>query len=499
MTAVCVLFAIGVLGVSSDARRILGGRAEGAPAPETTPAVSAPVFAYGFAGTGESALRRPVGVSVIAGTVYVADSLAGHVAVFREGGAFEGVIGDDRLEVPLYLAGDEDARELLVTDRSLRALLVFGFDGSFVETVTPVGRFAEESAAVEAWAPIAVARADDGSIYVTDVADEHRVWHMSRGGEVLGVVPSVEAAEETTPSVAFDFPNAVVASEGRVWVADSNNRRLVELGSAGEVVRSVPLGRLVRGLARLEIGEPGSRPHFALIDAFSHEVVLVSDIGSEVGRVGGPGSGGGMLQFPNDVAVTETALFVADTGNARIQVYEWPDARGLAALVWEGGPSWLGLLSGPLLLAPLALVWFVRPVRVVVSREALEELRASVDPAWEWRRVRLVLTPTVARNAPRRPGPRAEVSEFSHPDVVEIARDYELGDANSETLSLALRHHVLLTGDPMLATVAGARGVELLDVAGFVEEFALPPKKHGSDQMERRARRSGSGSRGTRR
>ncbi len=500
--AVCVAFALGVLGVSADARRILADATGGVPSPEGA-ALSAPVYAYDFGGTGDVPLERPVGIRVFDGRAYVADSLAGHIRVFREGGAAEDVIGEERLAVPVYLAIDGASGELLVTDRSLRALLAFGLDGSFVETITPEGRSAEETAAAEVWAPIAVAYADDGSIYVTDVEGEHRVWHLSRSGEVLGVHPPVQRAEESTPTLAFDFPNAVVASGGRVWVADSNNRRLVELNPVGEVVRSVPLGRLIRGLAMLESGESGeadeaaTRPHFALIDAFSHEVVLVSDAGSEVGRVGGLGTGDGGLSFPNDVAVTRTALFVADTGNARIQVYEWPGARGLAALVWEGGPSWLGLLSGPLLLTPLALAWLARPVRVVASREALEELRAAVDPEWEWRRVRLVVTPAVAKRAPRRPGPRAEVSEFSHPDVAAIAREYELGDTNSETLSLALRHRILLTGDPMLATVSGARGVELLDVAGFVGEFALPPRESRADRPRRTPRRDSKTSRRT--
>lgn len=472
VVGVGIAFLLGVAGVSSDARRVLGG-SDTPWLPEEGPGIRSPSFAYEFAGPAEDPLQRPVGISVFGGLVYVTDSLAGRISVFREGGSPRSTIGEERLEVPVGLTHDFHSSELLVTDRALGALFVYDIDGSFVETITPQPGSAEETVPVPAaWAPIAVAYADDGTLYVTDVAERHRVWHLTRSGEVLGVFPGGAPGEDGV--LELDFPNAVVASDGRVWVADSNNRRLIEIDEAGQVVRSIPVGRLIRGLAMLPRSDAGERPHFALIDAFSHEVVLINDVGTEVGRVGGPGSGQGGLSFPNDVAVTTTGLYVSDTGNARVQVFEWIDGDGAGALVWPGGPSWLGLLSTPLLLAPLVLLLFLRPVKVVVSAEALQSLGAIGDAQWRWRKVRLVLTPETARATPPCLGPPIEVSDLSHSDTAALEAEFEFDEALSGTLSLALRHRVLIAENPGLAVIASARGVEVLDVTEFVEEFGLP-------------------------
>jgi len=481
VVAVCAAFALGVAGVSADARRLLAG--EVAPqliADAASALIATPRFAYEFTGTEELPLQRPVGVCVAGETVFVTDSLAGHVVAFQGTGISARAIGGERLEVPVGIACDEAAEQIIVVDRGIGALMVFAFDGSFVETITPVDA---ESQPVE-WAPVAVAFAEDGSIHVTDTAKTgHRVWHLDRSGEVLGVSPPA-AVLPGTPG-GFDHPNGIASRDGRTWVADSNSRRLVELDEDGSIVRSIPLGRLIRGVELLPPSEQARRPHFALVDAFSHEVVLVNDIGTELGRIGGPGLGAGGLSFPNDVAVSADALYVADTGNARIQVFEWapPDAR--VPLAWPGGPSWYGLIAAPFLLSPIALLALVRTVRVVASREALDRLRDVAQASRGWRPVRLIVTPETADGARRRPGPTAEVSEYSHPDATALDERFELGSELAATLSLARRHRVLLTEHSSLAAVAAASGIDVLDVAGFVEEFAYSAPRPDGDRAVR--------------
>ncbi|MBE0417253.1 MAG: hypothetical protein IBX63_05770 [Coriobacteriia bacterium] len=463
VVAAMLAFVIGVAGVSTDARRML--------ADPTVPTVDAfgrpgaPVFAFEISGPEDDPLQRPVSVAVTDERVYVTDSLAGHVAVFRHGGSAAGTIGEDRLEVPLYVTADPTGEELYVSDRALAAVLAFSTtDGSFIETITPS---VEGTDTPVAWQPIAVEAADDGSLFVSDVATEHRVWHLQRDGTVIGSLPDSETAG---PAVVLDFPNAVKSIGERVWIADSNSRRLLEFGEGGVLVRSLPLGRLIRGFD-VVLAEEGGPVYFALADTFSHEVVLISEAGSEVARVGELGAGPRQLSFPNDVAVHAGVTWIVDTGNARIQAWEWGEAaRIAAAAVWPGGPSWLGLLTAPLLLTPVALLLLLRRVRAAVSPETIPMLSVWAMGG-RWGNVRLFTPPSAGAPPQADTLPLIDTSPISPSDVAVIARVYSLEEEQAETLYIALRLRMLVTEDETLAVVARARGIEVYDPERFAAEF----------------------------
>ncbi len=487
--AVVLLALLGLAGLVPDVLRALGGPIT--PRPDAAGRPTPPAYAFSLPRTGDPALLRPLSVTVADDRVYVGDSLAGLVAVFRIDGAAEEPLGETELEVPLYLAANERVGELYVTDRALSAVLAFDLaTGSFVETITP----SLETTPVPdpLWAPLAVDVADDGTLYVTDVSGPHRVWHLARDGEVLGVLP--RSAEETGAPDAgdgFDYPNAVKALGGRVWIADSNNRRLVEFDGEGEQVRSLPLGRLVRGFD-VVMAEPGAPVYFALADAFSHQVVLVSESGSEVARLGEPGGAAGQLAFPNDVAVAGGVAWIADTGNARVQAWEWDGAARAGMLtLWPGGPGLLAALSAFLLFgAPLLLLFDLRAVTVAVSGPALPALRDLLaGRRARWGRVRLVAAPASAVVPEAFPGlPPLEEREISRPDVSIVGRTYGLDPDQAETLTLALRTRSLLTGDPTLQVIGRARGLDVYDARSFAEEFLLPGETEGRRRPPRGGR-----------
>ncbi|HET6497475.1 MAG TPA: hypothetical protein VFH17_00265, partial [Coriobacteriia bacterium] len=370
---VVALFAVGVAGAAVEARRMLV--VEEAPAVAAGGIPVAPQYAFEAGRDGEGRLSRPVSADIAGGRLYVTDSVAGHVAVFRDDGAFDRVIGAGRLQVPVYVAVSADGAELYVTDRRLGALLAFdAADGSFVETITPGFP----------WAPIAVEAVDDGSLLVSDVAGRHRIVRLLRDGTVVSEIPgtAVDAPLE------LDFPNAVEMVGDHVWVSDSNNRRLLEFDEDGALVRSVPLGRLIRGFDVMP-GEDGGPVHFALADSFSHQVVLITDAGAEVARFGGPGTEGAHLAFPNDVVVHDGAAWVVDTGNARVAAWQWGEAtRPEAAVLWPRGPSGLLLVSALLLSSPLGLLLLLRPVSVAASPASIPMLSIRGADTHRWRPVR---------------------------------------------------------------------------------------------------------------
>lgn len=468
--AVVLLCLAGVAGLVPDALRILAGPIT--PVPDLIGRPTSPVYAYDLPRGDEPLLERPVSVVVARERIYVSDSLAGHVAVFRPAGTLLSTVGEDRLGIPLYVAVDEERDEIFVTDREHAAILVFeAGNGSFVETLTPT---VDGTATVEPWAPLAIDVADDGSLYVTDIAGPHRIWHIDRSGRRLGMLPSsAEATGTASSGSSFDYPNAVKSLGERVWVADSNNRRLVEFDASGEQVRSLPLGRLIRGFD-VVMAEEGGPVYFALVDAFSHQVVIVSETGSEISRIGEPGSGEGQLAFPNDVAIAGGIAWVADTGNARVQAWEWNGAAQSAALaLWPGGPTLLGALAALLLLSPLLLLLNLRPVTVTVSGQILPALRDAAGDTRVWSRVRLLGTPSAEIVADAYPWlPPVRESAISRSDAAIVREVYQLDVDQAETLTLALRTRSLLTDDPMLARLGRARGLDVYDADSFITEFS---------------------------
>lgn len=482
---------LGAAGVAFDVHRMFAAPA--VPAVDLLGRPSAPVFAFEVTGSDDAPLMRPVSVAVTDERIYVSDSLAGHVAVFRHNGASAGIIGDDRLQVPIYLAVSADGDKVFVSDRALATVLAFSTaDGSFLETITPTvsvpvtppsapsapaappsvssttpASSVEETLVPFPWAPIAIEAADDNTLIVSEVLGAHRVLRLDADGTLISAVPD----RDTTPDLSLNFPNAVRSIGGRMWVSDSNSRRLLEFDEGGRLVRSLPLGRLIRGFD-VVLAEEGGPVYFALVDAFSHEVVLVSESGSEVARFGGPGAGPGEFLFPNDVAVHDGVTWVVDTGNARVEAWEWGEAARIAAdAVWTGGPSWLGLVSAALLFAPLALLLLLRPVTGAVSPESIPMLSVWGASLGGWVRVRL-LAPSSAGEPPvAETLPLIETSPVSSSDVAYIAQVYSLEIEQAEVLSIALRTRMLVTEDATLAVVARARGIEVYGPAGFAAEF----------------------------
>lgn len=281
---------------------------------------------------GDAVLVRPVGLAVGDGRVYVADSGASVVRVFSTAGFDLGEIGRGVLRVPAYLASDEATGTLFVVDRELRSVLRFDADGQRLDDLVPS---LETSVP---WEPLGIAVDGEGSVAVTDSSGRHRVLLMDRTGRTRMLIGQPGASSGGV-GVALDFPNSVAFSQDRIWVSDSNNRRILVFNRNGAFERLVRVNGVSRGLAFLH-NDRDRTAYVAAVDALGSEIVLLESGAGEVTRYGGPGASAGRLAYPNDVAYdAETSqLFIADTGNARVQVWEvsWPsDRRGLNGVIQQ--------------------------------------------------------------------------------------------------------------------------------------------------------------------
>lgn len=303
----------------------------------TVPSASAetPVLTYvrSLPDAGDAAFVRPVGLALGDDRLYVADSGAAVVRVFSTAGFDQGEIGRGVLAVPAYLASDEATGTLYVVDRELGAVMRFSENGEVLEEFQP----SLETTA--GWEPLGVAVDGKGEIAVTDSSGRHRMLVMDRDGEVLFSLGSLDAsATPGSVSVALDFPNSVAFSADEIWVSDSNNRRVLVFGRDGAFERFVQVDGVARGLAFLA-SPSGKATYVAVVDVLASEIVLLDEEGMEVTRYGQPGTTAGKLAYPNDVVYDrETSqLFVADTGNARVQVWRvtWPAEASVLSAVTD--------------------------------------------------------------------------------------------------------------------------------------------------------------------
>ena len=162
---------------------------------------------------------------------------------------------------------------------------------------------------------------------------------------------------------------------------------MLSFDSTGAITRLVRVDGLARGLALLEGPDEGDR-YVAVVDTLTSQIVLLDADGGEVTRYGGPGSTAGRLAFPNDIAYDPTSgqLFVADTGNARVQVWSitWPAERSAGILpdtLPFSAMALAGIVVGSLgLILAIVALW---PTRRTRERALLAERSGSAVPGDE--------------------------------------------------------------------------------------------------------------------
>jgi hypothetical protein len=154
--------------------------------------------------------------------------------------------------------------------------------------------------------------------YVVDPPN-HAVWRFDLDGALLGRV-----GERGTGLGQFNFPTGIAAlPDGSLLVVDALNFRVVHLAADGK-----PLA------AFGEAGDAGgafARPKAVAVDQAG--TIYVSDAQNDVvlvyGRegafdlaVGGPGQGPGQFSLPAGLAIGDGLLFVADSYNHRVGIFE---------------------------------------------------------------------------------------------------------------------------------------------------------------------------------
>jgi len=218
--------------------------------------------------------------------------------------------------VPVYVAINPVSGEVYVSDRPAAAIYVYSAAGSYLRVFDP-------GPALKGWSPLGLAFDTKGDLFVTNVGSPFQAVHQ--------FAPDGTFVRTFGKDGQFSFPNGVaVDPAGNVYIADSNNGRLVVFDGQGNelgaIHRGVKVGDL--GLPRGAAIDDASRVYVADVTGQSVQVYQALATGEHspkyVGRFGEEGSADGSFRMPNAVAVDgRSRVYVADWRNNRIQVWTY--------------------------------------------------------------------------------------------------------------------------------------------------------------------------------
>jgi len=267
---------------------------------------------------------KPLGVAVTASgdRIYVTSSDGDRlVKAFDRSGKLVGTLTPPKpasaAHLPMYVAINPTTQDVYVSDRQTGSIYIYDAKGTYLRTFAPKGNLGGK------YAPLGLAFAPDGTLYVTDVrgsdAKTHRVLVFGADGTLLRSLG--------TPG-QLNYPNGIaVGASGNVDVADSNNGRLVVFSPAGKMIATISPGvgegdlGMPRGVAVDDSGK------LLVVDTADHMVRTystdkVKPTPTYIGSFGTEGQLDGAFEYPNGVATDKRAhVYITDRENNRVQVW----------------------------------------------------------------------------------------------------------------------------------------------------------------------------------
>ena len=261
----------------------------------------------------QSNLVAPTGVATDSRhRVFVADEGAGIVHVFDFELSKYSVLGGrgDHLRSPSTIAVDREDN-VYVTDAILKAVLVYDSKGKFL-------RYLGKGEGSETYfeAPVGIAiHAPTNHIYVCD-SRRHMIIMLDKKGRILGHFGKRWGGK--TPG-DFRSPSKIVIVADEVFVLDPGNSRLQVLDLGGHFRREIRLPEVSvdDGLAI------DSEKNVYVSDVYLNVINVLNRDGQILYKYGRRGKNPGEFNEPSGMWIeSENHLYVADTKNQRVQVFQ---------------------------------------------------------------------------------------------------------------------------------------------------------------------------------
>lgn len=190
--------------------------------------------------------------------------------------------------------------------------------------------------------PLGIALDGEGRIYVCEPRAKYlrgvgldflqrqrvqgnRIQIFKPDGGILGRIGHMHHVSGKWARQYKDLARLWVAPNGRLWVADSGNHRILVFDDERKVEKT--LQRWPHADLRYPFGIDGDeKGRVAIVDAGHHRVLILDDQDNISQILGGFGVGNGQFGRPREARFgPDNRLFVADTDNCRIQVFDFLD------------------------------------------------------------------------------------------------------------------------------------------------------------------------------
>jgi DNA-binding beta-propeller fold protein YncE len=265
-------------------------------------------FVQFFAGRTSDAMLRPYAVAADADLIAVADPGLRLVHLFRIKESRYDVIrdaGDESLQSPVGISISTDS--IFVADSSAAKVFVFDRNGELKNSIQGPDR------------PTGIVfHPSSGNLYVTDTL-ANKVFVFDQRGNLL--------TEFGTRGIAhgeFNFPTSLALNDDTLLVNDTLNYRIQAFSLDGEPISAFGENGDGSGQFALSKGlATDTEGHIYIADALSNFVQVFDMEGRFLLGFGGMGGEPGQFRLPAGIHSFGNTIYIADSQNGRIQVFEF--------------------------------------------------------------------------------------------------------------------------------------------------------------------------------
>ena len=278
------------------------------------PAPLPAVAIWGSEGSGRGQFKEPRALAVNAqGEVYVVDKGNNRIQKLNRDGAVVAMWGSEgngpgQFKDPHGIAIGPDGSVYVADTWNHR-----------IQKFDAAGTFAKEWNATDQsfWGPRAVAVAANGNVYVSDTGNKRIVYFSGDGVQI-----DTWGGDGSGPGQLIEPVGIAVDSAGAIVVADTGNRRLQFFLEDGTFDHEWAVSGWEEFYTEPYVAIDGDSVY--VTDSHDHRFARYAD-GKLTGVWGKTGSANGEFNRPIGIAVGDGRVYISDTFNNRIQVFDLPE------------------------------------------------------------------------------------------------------------------------------------------------------------------------------
>jgi DNA-binding beta-propeller fold protein YncE len=265
-------------------------------------------FMDAMAGVKDTGMIRPYAISVYDQKILVGDPGMHAVHLFDRGKRvyrFITTADDEPLSSPVGVALSQD--RIFVADSALGKVFILDHKGVLLTTISGLQR------------PTGLAfDATSNRLYVADTM-EHRIAVFDVNGQAL-----FDFGQRGIAEGEFNFPSHIFLSNGRLLVNDNMNFRIQTFDTDGRFLSSFGTHGDGSGAFSQPKGVAAdSDGNVYVAGATIDRVQVFSQQGEFLLAFGSKGVGAGEFVMPTGVTIVDDRIYVADSYNRRIQVFQY--------------------------------------------------------------------------------------------------------------------------------------------------------------------------------